>query len=161
MSDFNRNDTPEAARVIPGQQLLFTTSPRNICEEIGLDWWAALKLRDDGWISFSPEMTPQLDEAQDAELRFLGSLVVGGCDPAMLGKLLQGLEKPYSYRDSKIYYDWSECRWRLLPERSIKPEAIFADWIDQLKDHGDAETLRRLADEIEDALSGMEPSELQ
>src|SRR2546422_10788685 len=77
-------DDPQHARVSAPQQLLFPVTPRSTCDEIGLNMWAALKLYEDGWLSFCPESTPRLDEAQEAELRFVGSLVQAGCDRPML-----------------------------------------------------------------------------
>src|SRR5678815_1117600 len=37
------------------QELLFPQTPRSICEELGLDFWEALKLYHEDWLSFSPE----------------------------------------------------------------------------------------------------------
>src|SRR5437660_11467286 len=91
------DDNPQVARVAAAQQLRFPTSARNICQEIGLNWWAAVKLYEDGWLSFSPETPRTLDEAQEAEMRFVGSLVVAGCDRNMLTLLLTGLARPYAY----------------------------------------------------------------
>src|SRR5207247_7028648 len=101
------DDDAEHARVSAAQQFLLPESPRAVCAEVGLNWWAALKLHEDGWLSFNPETTPQLDEAKDTELRFVGSLVAAGCDSGLLHQLLDSLSKPYSYRGSRIYYDWS------------------------------------------------------
>jgi hypothetical protein len=85
----------------------------------GLNWWAAVKLFEDGWISFSPENTPELDEAQEAELRFVGALVNCGCDRNMLKLILASLPKPYAYDLKRLFYDWSTRRWRLLPIRAL------------------------------------------
>ena len=123
----NSNDwhgDPEQARANNAQQLLLPNTPRAACEQMGLNWWAALKLWDGGWLSFNPDATPHLDDAQEAELRFIGSLVIGGCNTAMLTALLGGLRKPYSYDGSRLYYDWSANRWRLWPERRVNPEAL-------------------------------------
>src|SRR5207249_2345485 len=109
-------DNPQIARVVAPQQLLFAASPRAICQAMGLNWWAALKLYEDGWLSFNPEQTERLDEAQEAELRFVGSLVLAGCDRGMLAALLGGLSKPYAYHSTRLYYDWVARRWRLLPD---------------------------------------------
>ena len=86
------DDNPETARVAAAQQLLFPANPRAVCEQMGLNWWAALKLHEDGWLSFPPANTPRLDEAQEAELRFVGSLVIAGCDRGMLAILLGGVD---------------------------------------------------------------------
>lgn len=156
MKEFPRNDDPEVARAVDAQQLLFPTSPRSVCVEIGLEWWTALKLRDDGWLSYDPETIRQLNEAQDVELRFLASLVTAGCDPAMLERLLLGLKKPYSYRMDEIYYDWRSRRWRALPLPDAAPETLFSLWIASLKDDGDKAQLREVADEINAALAGLD-----
>lgn len=135
------------------QQLLFPANPRAVCEQMGLNWWAALKLHEDGWLSFAPTITPRLDEAQEAELRFVGSLVIAGCDRGMLAILLDRLPKPYAYDASRIYYDWPERRWRLLPDPHAHPEAIFIDWLDTLVATGDGHSLTGILELAQDALS--------
>src|ERR1051326_5728058 len=124
------DDNPLSARVSARQQLLLPATPRAICEEIGLNFWAALKLHEDGWVSFSPETTLHIDEAQEAELRFIGSLVLTGCDRGMLTRLLADLPKPYAYDLKRLYYDWSGQRWRALPDPRAHPEAAFTDWVE-------------------------------
>lgn len=148
------DDSPEAARDIRGQQLLFPTIPKQVCADIGLNWWAAIKLWDDGWLSFDPATTAQLDEAQESELRFLGSLVVTGCEPDFLKQLLESLHKPYRYRIGEIYFDWYERRWRMLPKPEPIPdrEVIFSSWLEELAEEEDIESLQQLAAQIEDAL---------
>ena len=130
---------------------------REFADEIGLDWWAVLKLRDDGWLSFDPEKVGITDVRMEAEFLFLGSLVAAGCDPRMLGRLLSGLEKPYRYDLSEIYYDWRQQEWESLP-REREPEEILSEWISELTSNGDAETLRDLLDRIESGLGEVEDS---
>jgi hypothetical protein len=139
--------------VTAAQQLLFPANPRAVCERIGLNWWAALKLHEDGWLSFAPSITPRLDEAQEAELRFVGSLVTAGCDRGMLAILLDRLPKPYAYDASRIYYDWAERRWRLLPDPHAHPEALFIDWLDNLVARRDEHSLNGILELAQDALS--------
>lgn len=146
-------DNPETARVAAAQQLLFPANPRAICEQMGLNWWAALKLHEDGWLSFSPDSTPRLDEAQEAELRFVSSLVIAGCDRGMLAILLDGLPKPYAYDINRLYYDWTERRWRLLPDERAHPEAVFAEWLNNLVENGDVNSLTGVLELVQDALS--------
>ena len=148
-----QNESAQAARVTPSQQLQFPFSPRAICDEMGLNWWAALKLYEDGWLSFSPESTPRLDERQEAELRFVGSLVLAGCDRSMLASLLSGLPKPYAYHGSRLYYDWAMRHWRLLPDPRANREAHFADWLDLLVDNQDVGSLTGIVELAHDALS--------
>ena len=147
------DDDLQAARVAAAQQLLFPANPRAVCEQLGLNWWAAMKLHEDGWLSFSPATTPRLDEAQEAELRFVGSLVIAGCDHGMLPILLGGLQKPYAYDLGRLYYDWAARRWRLLPDPQAHPEAIFTEWLDTLVESGDVNSLTGILELGQDALS--------
>ncbi len=147
------DDNPAHARVLAGQQLLFPANPRAVCEQMGLNWWAAVKLYDDGWLSYSPPNTPRLDEAQEAELRFVGSLVIAGCDRGMLAILLSGLTKPYSYDTTRLFYDWPARCWRVLPDPQVHPEAIFTDWLDNLVEKGDVGSVAGILELGQDALS--------
>lgn len=147
------DSTAQAARVFPTSQLLFPFSPRAICDEIGLNWWAALKLYEDGWLSFSPENTVRLDERQEAELRFVGSLVLAGCDRSMLTNLLSTLPKPYAYHGSRLYYDWATRHWRLLPDPRANREAQFTDWLDSLVENQDIGSLTGIVELAHDALA--------
>jgi hypothetical protein len=148
-----QNDSPQEACVTPTQQLHFPYSARAICDELGLNWWAALKLHEEGWLSFSPERTARLDERQEAELRFVGSLVLAGCDRTMLANLLAGLPKPYAYHSSRLYYDWAARHWRLLPDPRADREAHFADWLDALVENQDIGSLTGIVELAHDALS--------
>ena len=141
------------ARVTAGQQLLFPANPRALCEQMGLNWWAALKLHEDGWLSFFPPATPRLDELQEAELRFVGSLVIAGCDQSMLPLLLGDLQRPYAYDLSRLYYDWANRRWRLLPDPRAHPEDTFAEWLDTLVGSRDASSLAGILELGQDALA--------
>jgi hypothetical protein len=147
-------DHPDQATLRHAQTLLFPQSARQLCDAIGLNWWAAIKLHADGWLSFNPENANALDEKQEHELRFVGSLVTGGCSPQMLAGLLKSLEHPYCYNGRQIYYDWAERRWRLLPTPSpdSNPAAIFAEWLDSLKSDGDFARLEEIKTEVEQVL---------
>lgn len=146
-------DATIQARVVGAQQLLFASSPRAICDEIGLNWWAAVKLYDDGWLTFSPDLIARLDEAQEAELRFLGTLVAAGCDRRMLVTLLRCLTRPYSYDLHRLYFDWSVQSWRMLPDSQAHPESCFTDWLESLVQDKDVSTLTGIIELTHDALS--------
>ena len=147
------NDNPHLARVTAGQQLLFPANPRALCEQMGLNWWTALKLHEGGWLSFNPAATERLDEVQEAELRFVGSLIIAGCDHSMLPLLLGGLQKPYAYDGSRLYYDWASRRWRLLPDPQAHPEDTFAEWLAALVASGDTGSLAGILELGQDALA--------
>lgn len=156
-----QDDNPQTARVSAAQQLLLPATPRAICEEIGLNFWAALKLSEEGWLSFSPETTLHIDEAQEAELRFIGSLVTTGCDRNMLARLLAGLLKPYAYDLKRLYYDWDARRWRVLPDPQAHPEAAFTDWLEKLVQAGDIGSLTGIEELARDALARVQTSAAQ
>ena len=143
----------EGAQLAGAQQLLFPSTPRSVCDEIGLNWWAALKLYEDRWLSFSPETTSRLDETQEAELRFVGALVVAGCDRPMLANLLRNLPRPYAYLPGHLYYDWSNRQWKLIPNPRANPEAAFTEWLDDLVQSGDVGSLSGILELATDALS--------
>jgi hypothetical protein len=147
------DDNPQSARVPAAQQLLFPSSPRSLCDELGLSWQAALRLQEEGWVSFSLESTAHMDEAQEAELRFLASLVLAGCDRNMLRVLLAGLPPPYAYDLKRLYFEWMSRSWRLLPDPSAHPEAAFTDWVEMLVQTRDIASLVGIVELAQDALS--------
>ena len=138
----------------PDQGLFAFYSPREIAESIGLDWWAALKLYDDGWLSFNPALEQIDDAGKEEEFVFLGSLVAAGCDPPMLTKLLAGLSKPYRYDLNRAYYDWRQQEWRSLPQIP-SPEDSLASWVAELVEQGDVGTLSEIMETAREALSGL------
>ena len=126
-------------------------SPRDICAELGLNWLSALKLHEEGWLTFDPAKPSQLDAAQQAELRFLGKLVVAGCDGSLLTQILAGLRKPYAYRIDRLYYDWESRKWELLPsDRDMA--AHFAAWLSRLVDSGEMAVLEQMRVQVTDSI---------
>jgi hypothetical protein len=153
------DDDPNQARVHVCQELLFPQSARELSDKIGLNWWATIKLHEGGWLSFDPESTNALNERQEHELRFVGSLVIGGCTSQLMEELLDGLERPYCYDGRRIYYDWAERRWRLLPQPVTDPETVFAEWLEALKDEGDVARLEEIQSQVEAALNSLSRTE--
>ena len=147
----------EKARVsaIHRQLLLIPRKPADLCNDIGLNWSMALKLHENEWLSFDPKTVKELDESQETELLFVGSLIVGGCDEDLLTYLLTGLGKPYSYRVERIYYDWGAKTWKLIPTMPDLEE-IFEKWLDELIESGELDTLKTVAEKITSAISRIE-----
>ena len=157
--DFSRNSDLDAARVPPehgGGGTLFPLSdyghpppsPRDVCEEVGLNWMTAVRLHEREWLSFDPSRVDRLDPSREAELRFVGSMVAGGCDEDLLGGLLATLRKPYCYRIDRLLYNWETRSWELRASR----EDILRDaerGIDRLADTGQIRPLERLRSRIE------------
>ena len=154
----------EEARVVSsseqGQRTLFSLeeysthrrSPRDIAEKIGVNWLAIQELYREGWLSFDPQSVPLLNLPQEAELRFLGSLVATGCDEGMLHKLLSGLRKPYAYRLERIYYDWETQSWMLIPTHD-QLRQNFGKWVDELTDSGELGKLQELRDRVSGSIN--------
>lgn len=165
------NENVEQVRLSDrGQLKLFPVKPRDVCNEIKLNWIAALKLYKDGLLSFNPADEEKLNEAQEAELILLGRLVVAGCDERMLEQILKTLQKPYQYKVNQIYYDWQSQEWHLFPHlkenrkeqiakewledlnsdqlidsiNELGVEHIFEDWIDDLLNNGDIDQLAEI-----------------
>jgi hypothetical protein len=143
--------------------LLFPQSARQLCDSIELNWWAANKLHADGWLSFDPQNAACLNERQEHELRFLGALVTGNLHgpPFCISELLKGLERPFWYDGRRIYYDWGERRWRLLPTSSVhpEPEVTFADWLEALKHDRDIARLEEIKTQVEQILKSLRSTE--
>lgn len=149
------NSCVESARVHPAgleeQSMLFAlsdfscapVSPRELCTRINLNWMAAIRLFENGWLSFDPSVVLEVNRTQEAELRFLGGLIAGGCDECLLRHLLDGLSKPYAYRLDRMYYDWESRSWKLCPSPP-ELESQFEAWVDQLVDAGQMSILENL-----------------
>jgi hypothetical protein len=71
----------------------------------------------------------------------------------MLAILLDGLPKPYAYDAARLSYDWAARRWRLLLDPHAHPEAIFTDWLENLVQTGDVNSLAGILELGQDALS--------
>lgn len=144
---------PQAAQITNAQRLLFAKSPVAVCQELGLNWWTARRLHEEGWLSFAPEKTAGLDESQEAELRFVGALAAAGCDRNLLQVLLKDLPRPYAYDLKRLFFDWQTRRWKMLPESETDREAAFSEWVELLLQQRDFQTLSGIAELARDALS--------
>jgi hypothetical protein len=155
MNKIHTTSDPSTARVENVQGLLLPLSPRELCEQLGVNWWASTQLFAVGLLSFDPEKVQILDERQEVELRFLGALVAAGCDPTMLTRLLAGLEKPYCYRPDRVYYDWASKSWRLLPmpPEEPDPDHVLDGWISSLEEDADISTLQEIQDRVAAAIA--------
>ena len=118
--------SPELARVESRQMPIFTRDPLTVCEELELPRREMHRAFRDGYLSFDPEHVGKLDEASEAELRFVGSLIAAGCPRSMLKVLLRDLEKPYRYDIRRMYYDWRGGKWCMLPGEADAEGTFFA-----------------------------------
>ena len=142
------SDDLNIQRIPTDQGLLFSVDPRELAEAIGLDWWAAKKLYDDGWLSFDPYQGMITDASSEAEFVFLGSLVAAGCDPYMLKRLLSGVPCHYEYKITDIYFDWLDRKWRALPQIPDAKDAM-SQLLDQMEGDKNVEALTEILEDIQ------------
>ena len=139
------------ARVESRQMPIFPRGSQSVCEELKLAAHDARRLHHDGFLSFDPESIISLDESREAELVFLGSLVASGCSRPVLRHLLANLRKPYCYDVRRVFYEWHNRRWRLLPGED-DPEGAFFAMLERLRDRQAEEALLNLRDWLDEAL---------
>ncbi|MBT3293854.1 MAG: hypothetical protein HN919_18915 [Verrucomicrobia bacterium] len=126
-------------------------SPAILCEHIHLNWQAAVWLHEKGWLSFDPQGVDELAPAEEAELRFVGTLVAAGCGEPMLNTMLRDLEKPYTYRLEMMYFAWEDTSWRLRPPASEQSRR-FERWIDELEESASLGSLEGIRSHVEKAI---------
>lgn len=141
----------DSARIESGQIPLFPRDSRAICAEMEFTWREARRFRDDGFLSFDPEVAGTLDESRVAELMFLASLVSAGCSRPVLRQLLATLRRPYCYDVRRVFFAWSSREWRLLPGEN-DPEGAFFSLLERLRDRDARDTLHNLRDWLDEAL---------
>jgi len=132
----------------------FPACPRDaraVLDELKLPHVEARKLFEDGWLSFDPADASLLNETQESELLFLGSMVATGCGQEMLSRMLADLEPPFAYDMRCLYYDFRVGRWRLFPFMS-DPESAFFALLDHLDDAEEIQALRSVRAWVDEAL---------
>jgi hypothetical protein len=86
----------------------------------GVLFYQAELLYSEGFLSWKPVRGEKLDGKMWSELLFLWSLRFGNGLPTEIVKtMLSGLQKPYAYSQSGVYWDFEKTRW-IAP----KPEPI-------------------------------------
>ncbi|MCE9615205.1 MAG: hypothetical protein K8T26_13080 [Lentisphaerae bacterium] len=130
-------------------------SPQALCQLIGLNWVSLMDLQQKGLLSFDPRELSSLSRAQEAEMRFLGRLVVAGCCGNVLSALLSGLKQPYAYNLDRMYYDWTHRQWRLL-EDTEHLETHLEEWLDELVAWGDLRVLQQIQKLVDESVTELE-----
>ena len=133
----------------PMEQLsLFPELATDVCAEIGLNWLAAQQLAADGVISSLPIDGGELEPGVATELRFVGAMVVAGCDRRTLNLLLSDLPAPYRYDHRTIYYNWQAAEWQQIQQQE-QPEPTIDELLEQLAEDEDIDELERLRERID------------
>ena len=77
-------------------------------------------------------------------------------DEELLARLLNGLRRPYQYRPGRLYLDWANAIWRLIPVQvEPDPAQVFADWLESLKEAENREQLADIARDVAAALKSL------
>jgi hypothetical protein len=98
----------------------------------GILFYQAELLFNEGFLSWKPEPNKPLEGEQWNELLFLWSLrFLNGLPVEIIKTMLSGLQKPYAYSKSGVYWDFEQTRW-IAPEpkplqRLPNPEAEMQD----------------------------------
>lgn len=98
----------------------------------GIRFYQAELLYNERFLSWKPEANEFLDGKQWSELLFLWSLRFGnGLPVEIIRAMLAGLQKPYAFSQSGLYWDFEKTRW-IVPEprptfRFENPNAMKQD----------------------------------
>lgn len=124
---------------------------RGIAQRLGLDWQRARALWTGGLLSFDPDAGSMGDAGREAEFLFLGSLATAELPLAVLAAMLRDLHRPYAYDLGRMYYDWRQQSWRLLPDED-DPEAGFFAMLARADPRRDLALLLEVRELVESAL---------
>ena len=108
-------------------------------ENSGISFHQAMLLSQKGLLSWTPDITLNVTTLQNAELKFLFSLMFKSGIPEDLAKtMLSQLRKPYYYSYDCIYWDFAAARWRYFPQQNQiqqlpNREARFEDFPEKNK----------------------------
>lgn len=130
---------------------LFPRDSRALSSDLQLTWGDVRRLHSSGLLSFDPETAGALDESREAELRFLGTMLVCGCSSALQRRLLAGLRKPYCYDVARVFFAWHTGQWQLLPGED-NPEAAFFALLERLRNRQSFDVLLGIRDWLDEAL---------
>jgi len=99
---------------IPGFELTWEE-----IENLGISFHQAMLLSQKGLLSWTPDINLNVLALQNAELKFLFSLMFKSGIPDDLAKtMLSQLKKPYYYSYDCIYWDFAAARWRYFPQQN-------------------------------------------
>ena len=155
---------PNLARGRAQQRLLFPADGDELLRELAVpgnlvEMWIAA-----GWLSYDPRGKRPLTEAEEAELRFVSSVLRSGMSYGALCEAFAKLDKPYAYNVGNVVWDFGERRWRDIPsEVRARLAALTEDdihaYIDQLVREGDVGTLASLLERLQDEMGRDEDAE--
>ena len=135
------------------QETLFSTSKLEAIKYSGVKELIISQWFDLNYLSFDISKINELSETQFIELMFISKLMSNIDSKSMLNYLLSKLQKPYSYRYDKVYFNVFTNEW----EYTEKNIADFSD--EELMDivienaNEDKELLESYIQQIEEKIS--------
>jgi hypothetical protein len=108
-----------------------------------------------GWLSFDPLTVAHYDEKERVEALFIKGITRSGLSDAMIDRVLSGLDKPYCYDPSTTFFSFVGNRWISLPPERDQAD-VTSEYLDELIEAQDWESLRELQSKISEALEDAE-----
>ncbi len=136
------------------QESLFNTSVDELLKQYKITPAIVTEWYQSGYLSYDPLAYDELDEGQEIEFHFIGSLFKSGLSLKSVETLLARLEKPYRYDLQSVYFDLLKNDWEYqlrIPE--------VEEQIEELIGNEENDVLLEIKDRIEEYLDGLDENE--
>ena len=158
----SRQDLPDGwLRPQPNRQAtLFPRPTDEILAALGVSRGDVRKWRDLGWVSFDIDAMERLDQPEEWEIGFVRNVARSALSVKQIDELLVGLPRPLQYDPVKTVFHF-EHGW-VVPRPEDPFEVVdreVEDWIESLRQDGDSDRLRALAEVIDNAIGGDDSEE--
>jgi hypothetical protein len=113
--------------------------------------------REVGWISFDVDTAAQMHDPELFEIEFVRNIARSALSISQINEFLTDLPKPFSYDPEYTSYHFAHGWVMPLPEEpfTVVDREVEA-WIDYLATSGETDRLRRLSEQITEALGSAE-----
>jgi hypothetical protein len=136
------------------QESLFNTSVDELLKQYKITPAIVTGWYKSGYLSFDPPAYDELNNRQEIEFHFIGSLFKSELSLTSVESLLARLEKPYCYNLQSVYFDFMKNDWEYqlrIPE--------VEEQIEELIDNEENNVLLEIKDQIEEYLDGLDENE--
>jgi len=136
------------------QESLFNTSVDELLKQYKITPAIVTEWYQSGYLSYDPLAYDELDEGQEIEFHFIGSLFKSGLSLKSVETLLARLEKPYRYDLQTVYFDFLKNDWEYqptIPEVGEQVEYLIWD--------KEVDVLLEIKERIEEYLDDLEENE--
>lgn len=123
----------------------------DFCKIIGLNWVMAEELFDRGFLNQRPVVDQFPNDEAQKELIFIGTMISAGISLDILRFVTSSLKRPYAYKHSDIYFDWSRNIW-LEKTQEEEPWEIIQAYIEQLVEDNNIDSLIEFKYLIDEAI---------